>query len=1260
MPVYGVAPEDIERLKADELPVLLRILLGHEARRHGIAPIGIDVACDITVGDGGEDGSIRWTGAPARTDWLPCRDVLFQVKATEMGPQDCYDEVLASSDTTAPPTLKSQVGELLDRGGAYVIFCSRKYNKKLAGKRVEKVRNAFKAVGHANAGVVAIEFMDAGKIADWAGESLAAKMFILDCVGRGTSPRWLTWTELSRYDSHRRTPYISNSQTTEHISALRSLLGQNRRVARIVGPSGVGKTRLALETFRANNGVAEQALSDAMVYIDGEGNFPALIDQIRTWRAQEVTGILVVDECPLVNHQQLAAEVTHADSRFSLLTIDFDTEAVDGRFPQVVLDTAPPETIRSIVEATHPGVPVATLDQVVEYASGFPRIASLLADVDLGTAPLTALDNAPLTSRLLWGRRTPDEKGLRLIQACAVFDRVGWTGRATSERDFVAGLAGLSSAEAFGAGRPFIERRILYSRGDYVRVTPRPLALRLAAEWLQALPPEDGARLITSIPQSMVDAFAQQIERLHWLPQARQLVEEVCRPGGPFDDFEFIDTDLGARILFHLAATNGAPVLALLDRQLGSQQAEDLKRLRRGRRHIVHALERLCWWQDTFERAARLMFSLAVAETESWANNATHQFAQLFQLHLSGTTAPPEDRLRLIDDLTDTTDPVRLGVAIKALARGLETQSWMRAGTVESQGGRSGQRDWTPTSPADYFSYWKEVLERLVSLALMPGPPAALASSAIAEHVRGLLARGAIGEVDHSIRLLHAGGLQVWPAATRALRSSLQFEGTGFSPAVQDRIRALIELLEPVALEDRLRATVTLPAGGELAKENGKHVDLGDRRARSLAEEMARDPEQLIKLLPALLTGEQRYAFSFGARLAEVAQDPPGLLDTVFHALRCAPVPRNPALMLGMFHTIAEADRRSTAHWLDDASSDPELVQWLVDMTSVAKPSAADLQRIVDVFRDSRLEKNALRRLSYGSVLDHLTAGEVCSFTENIHQIDDTATGAVLDVLFMYTWGKDDRWSACEATIRRLLMTPGLFDHALGGDSYHIEESARRLLQPPSEDGELASTLTKEILRWYRANDDAWLQDTGRQLLADLLTLFPVECWQRVGEALEGEFDSFHHRLMLALRPTAFGETPRAATDLVPPSTLLQWARRAAGNAPQILASICRIRRVPSDGDGPYPSWSPVALDMMAEWGTDEHVLAALASNRRSRGWGGSAVPLYESDIQAFQELVKHPSSHVRAWAREELELATRALEAERKKDEEREFGILR
>ena len=81
---FRIDSADINKLNSYQLTRLLKDLLHAEAFRFGIAQRLVEVALNITVSDGGEDGRISWQGAPASTDYIPNRLSLFQCKASNM------------------------------------------------------------------------------------------------------------------------------------------------------------------------------------------------------------------------------------------------------------------------------------------------------------------------------------------------------------------------------------------------------------------------------------------------------------------------------------------------------------------------------------------------------------------------------------------------------------------------------------------------------------------------------------------------------------------------------------------------------------------------------------------------------------------------------------------------------------------------------------------------------------------------------------------------------------------------------------------------------------------------------------------------------------------------------------------------------------------------------------------------------------------------------------------------------------------------
>jgi hypothetical protein len=115
---------------------------------------------------------------------------------------------------------------------------------------------------------------------------------------------------------------------------------------------------------------------------------------------------------------------------------------------------------------------------------------------------------------------------------------------------------------------------------------------------------------------------------------------------GPLASLDGIEREGATEILSALAEIDAEAVVNLLERALGSLNVDQLKKVNGdARRHIVWALEKIAFLEATFEKAALLLLSLAAAENESWGNNATGQFKNLFPVFLADTVVGPSLRL---------------------------------------------------------------------------------------------------------------------------------------------------------------------------------------------------------------------------------------------------------------------------------------------------------------------------------------------------------------------------------------------------------------------------------------------------------------------------------------------------------------------------------------------------------------------------------------------------------------------------------------
>jgi hypothetical protein len=124
-----------------------------------------------------------------------------------------------------------------------------------------------------------------------------------------------------------------------------------------------------------------------------------------------------------------------------------------------------------------------------------------------------------------------------------------------------------------------------------------------------------------------------------------------------------------------------------------------------------------------------------------------------------------------------------------------------------------------------------------------------------------------------------------WPEAVTQIKHALEFER--FSPEIRQRLHNLIEGLQPKSIADRLHLFVSIPEWEHEKAAAGKgYVDLSQKRAEKLADELAKQGRDWFEHIDLLFEGEQRQGLAFGQRLGRTIQNPLPFIDAVLSVLR--------------------------------------------------------------------------------------------------------------------------------------------------------------------------------------------------------------------------------------------------------------------------------------------------------------------------------------------------------------------------------------
>ncbi len=1246
---FDVESQDITQLDALRLTKLLKILLHCEANKNGIAQRAVEVALNITVSDDGEDGRIEWNGSPDSTDYLPHRLTMFQNKATDMGPAKCARELV-----TKKGDLKPLVAQVLGQGGTYVLFTTQDLNPKLIKKRVDSMRAKLSALGVANAETASLFIYDASKISGWVNCFVTSIVSVLNWVGRPTTrglkpfSSWETVAEFSHY------PFIDIAERRQVIRDFRQLLKRPRECARISGLSGLGKTRTAFEIFNGDCYLQKQ-----VVYIDAV-NTTDVTALISDWVTIGLEGIVVVDNCSTHMHDQLQKEVRRTKSLISILTLDYDLGQVSNT-KEFKLKQCSNEEIRQMLMPIYGGK-ISDIDRIAAFAQGFPQMAVLLANARLNEDPnVGILTDDGIAEKLLWG--ASKEKNLndeKVLMGCALFDRFGISQGASHEFEYIAdNVVNVSQEEFYNCVQRFSERGLIDRRGRYAQLVPKPLAIRLSAQWWKVTREKDQFRLINSIPESLVVSFCDQIEKLDFLPEVKVLTESLCGAQGPFGQAEVILSDRGSRLFRALVNVSPEATTSALFRVLQNMSHGQLQAVAGdARRNLVWALEKLCFHAHLFEEAAWALLLLASSENESWSNNATGIFAQLYRVNLSGTAASPSQRLLVLQRAIEQSGMSFGKVVIEALKNAVDTHGGTRQVGAEYQGTRPPLEEWRAKVWQEIFDYWQECFDCLIGLVEKGGSIGEMAMGVIGHSIRGLVRNGRIHMLDSAIRRVIELNGQYWPSALGSIKMILKHDTEGIPKEGLETLHKWLKLFTPEQdnVEERLKVLVIDPPWEHRKDKDGHYIDVAAENASILASELSVDLSILTQHIPLLLSGTQKQTFSFGRALDCDANNFDTFVRKSLDVLSDINDP-NPSLMMGLLSGIHEKSVDLWNSYLDYFSSRDKLVSFYPDMIRTGTINSAHLNKLLEFIKSGVLQSHCASCLSYGSITDHLSAKDISTFCLELSNVDSDGSWTALNIMFMYCHGDEHKFDENLSTLMSLVTTVPLYAKTSGGstDMYNWAEITKMLIK--TEGFEFCENICHQIIA--SANNRLDYSDmlySIKPILSDIMAVYGEQLWPLFGEAIILAEPMKQHWLERILaRENSFEDKQESILSILPLELVIEWCKNNLEIAPIFVARTVNVFEYKGE-----MAKRPTALfiALLENFGELKGFGSALSSNLVSRAWSGSLVPHLESEKTALKPLLNKSNNNVRSWVRNYISYLEKSIESESIRNDEHDFGV--
>jgi hypothetical protein len=1251
--MFDLEHTHIAKLTDEDLRKLVGKLCEVEARAVGQPVSTVTYGGDQRAADGGVDVSV---GLPER--WVPRAKTEFQVKQEKKS----FTASKITDEMKPEGVLRSFFAELAAESGAYVIVSGGDNPSKSALKeRVAAMRAAVADLPDNDK--LHLDFYGGDRLAQWVNRHPGVALWVRQQIRQPLSG-WKPFGDWSAYPLPTEAEYLPDDgriidgtdpqkgpmPIIDGIERMRAVLAQPGKAARLVGLSGMGKTRLAQALFDDRIGTGALDPRDA-VYTDiGDEPSPAPRDMLIRSAHDGKTAVLIVDNCPPELHAQLVKELRGISAaQLSLLTIEYDVGDEDQKKETQAfsLEPASDTVIEKIIVRHHPHISRPNAGRIVEVAGGNARLALALAEGVNKRDNVARLSDRELFERLFRQRNAVDDGLLRAAEAAALvysFDGETLNGE-TAELPLLTELVNQTSGDFYRHIAELQRRKLVQQRGRWRAVMPQALALHLARRALENIP----VAMLRQVMEEralarLLKSFSRRLGYQHDSPQAQQIAAAWLAPGGLLSDVAAMETWDEAWAMFE----NIAPVcpnLTLAAIQRAADTAGDEAVFIAGHKgdKICALLVKLAYDPLLFDQAVWLLARARIVQPKDDKQHSGQEYlSRLFQIVGSGTHAPQAQRMAMIDRLLNTTEAKFHPLGIAALGGMLRAPDNWLSEEDTSFGARKRDFGRRPADEEEACEWFQTALNRVVGLANGAGPHRSAVRRMLATSLQGLWGFHSFRQnVAEAVRAVAAN--EYWPEGWAAVAHMERYWKKAAAEEDQDVLQALERDLRPVGLKEKIAQRLRLQSW-KIHRRSSEAFEATMSEARDLGEVLAAEPELLRDLAPALMTSDSDNTWRIGQGLADGAADLPALWDQLTAAMAGVEREKRQFGVLSGFLNAGQArDPAWTASALDAAVDDDvlgEVFPYLQIGVGVDDTSVERLHRALVGARPSIWQFSPL---AYPGSLNDVSTPNLLGLLRAVAEKPGGQDVCVFILALQFHGLASAPDPGREATLvaygRELLSEYRLPENVDHYRTHNFEEIIEKcLISPEAENA--ARSLTAN-LRGNRRDYQSQLET--QRLVCALMKVQPaavLDVLEEGGEKLLRS-DSAHE-------PAPLKQVDR--------ERLFAWADVNPEQRYPWLAGIVRL--YPKNGAANDVSLALALLDRAP----DQACLMNIYDERWDvHSWSGSKAAILEARRALLEPLLNHADPAVRVWAeglRNRIAAAAqeREWERERKAVEDREL----
>lgn len=1252
--IFTVKNEDLERLGPQKAVDFFRELVWTEATTLGIGKNLINVPSAITVADGGIDAEVRDVQIKGGQGLIKQGLTRYQIKSGKFSltkDQNIKSILFRNKSNQLRPRIKS----CLDKNGTLVIVLFGWDNPDVEDNQLEKkFREKLISVNKKYKTAKIEIFMQNNLI----GFLKNYPSLALSAVGR-EQLKFQTYDSWSNAAEMRREFQAGKTQKDLIFNIQNVLRNHNEAVhIRILGEPAIGKTRLALEATSADD------LKPLVIYCDNARNFrySNLMNEIMR-EDNSFSAILVIDECNQDSRSYIWDKLKYLGSRIKIISIYSEFEETSGNIRKFEVPPLEEEEISSIIQSYR--IPKDQAERWVEFCGGSPRVAHVFGqnlkdnpDDLLKTPDTVDIWNRYITVR---GDDKDSEKVQQrrlVLQHIALFKRFGYGKSLISEAKVIwnkiekvdSNLTWLRFHEIVKNLR---ERKIL--QGEItLYISPKALHIKMWTEWWENYGISfDLEEFSKGLPPKLIEWFFDMFKYAAESKVALRVVEDFLGNEGPFLKFNILETELGTKFLVALTEVNPNKALACLKNTIGTWTKDRLLNFTTGRRETIWALEKIVMWKDLFPDGARLLLALGEAENETYSNNASGVFAELFSPaygQVAPTEAPPQERFPVLKEALESNSKERRILALRACDQALESQHFVRTIGDESYGLKKGPQLWMPKTHGEiYDSYrkvWNLLLEKLDNLSSDEQSQAIdiFLQRAGTLSLFPTLADMIIETVEELIPKPYANKKEILAQIIRILR----YMKKEMHKDIRQRWIQIKDKLVGADFASLMNRYVGMVMMEDEIDEQGKKSDITQKRIKELAHKTIKNKKLLNPELPWLVTKEARNGYQFGYALG-IKDEILSFLPTLLEAQRNAGEDASIYFLSGYFRAIFEKEKLLWENHLDLLTEDKKLSQSVPELIARSGMTDHAALCVLNLVRKKVVDPNSFGMFIYGGSIEDISEEIFNRWVELLLESPETtAISIAMELFYFYYIHYSSKHTMPKELALKILTHKSLFQKVdiksrNQRDDYDWTEIGKVFLNLyPEKAIEIAGI----VFNNFGKEDTIFsrFHSHSEDLLEEIAKKHPIGMWDIIKKYLGPPIDYRSYSIKDWIQRSNF-------LCLIPLKKIWSWVDQDIEKRARYLASF-----VPKTL---HRNKEVVCLvrELLIRYGEKDDVRGALNANFSSEFWWGPASIHYQGKKEHLLKFrQKEDNKNVKLWLDEYISGLDRSINQAKIREERDDF----